>query len=55
MASPISPDLNPIENLLNVIKRKMDGDKPLNKAKLLEFLCQERHKVPQHQCIYVFI
>ncbi|KAJ8388227.1 hypothetical protein AAFF_G00135980 [Aldrovandia affinis] len=34
-----SPDLNPIENLWNVIKRKMDGHKPSNKAELLEFLC----------------
>ncbi|MGH0115999.1 UNVERIFIED_CONTAM: hypothetical protein FKN15_060463 [Acipenser sinensis] len=44
-----SPDLNPIENLWNVIKRKMDGHKPSNKAELLEFLRQERHKVTQHQ------
>ena len=27
-----TPDLNPIENLWNVIKRKMDGHKPSNKA-----------------------
>uniref|UniRef100_A0A3P8YI50 Tc1-like transposase DDE domain-containing protein n=1 Tax=Esox lucius TaxID=8010 RepID=A0A3P8YI50_ESOLU len=33
-----SPELNPIENLWNLIKRKMDGHKPSNKAKLLEFL-----------------
>ena len=47
-----SPDLNPIENLWNVIRRKMDGHNPFpsNKAKLLEFLCQEWHKVTQHQC-----
>ncbi len=45
-----SPDLNPIENLWNVIKRKMDGHKPSNKAELLEFLRQEWHKVTQHQC-----
>ena len=45
-----SPDLNPIENLWNVIKRKMDGHKPSNKAKLLEFLRQEWHKVTQRQC-----
>ncbi len=42
-----SPDLNPIENLWNVIKRKMDGHKPSSKAELLEFLCQERHKFTQ--------
>ena len=36
-----SPDLNPIKNLWNVIKRKMDGHKPSNKAELLEFLRQE--------------
>ncbi|XP_071401480.1 non-muscle caldesmon-like [Centroberyx affinis] len=36
-----SPDPNPIENLWNVIKRKMDGHKPSNKAELLEFLYQE--------------
>ncbi|MBN3283396.1 STXB5 protein, partial [Polyodon spathula] len=46
-----SPDLNPIENLWNVIKRKMDGHKPSNKAELLEFLRQEWHKVTQHQYI----
>uniref|UniRef100_A0A4W5NLR7 Limb development membrane protein 1 like n=1 Tax=Hucho hucho TaxID=62062 RepID=A0A4W5NLR7_9TELE len=45
-----SPDLNPFENLWNVMKRKMDGHKPLNKAELLEFLRQEWHKVTQHQC-----
>ncbi|MGH0154757.1 UNVERIFIED_CONTAM: hypothetical protein FKN15_033937 [Acipenser sinensis] len=45
-----SPDLNPIENLWNVIKRKMDGHKPSNKAELLEFLRQEWHKVTQQQC-----
>ena len=45
-----SPDLNPIENLWNVIKRKMDGHKPSNKAELLEFLRQEWHKVTQNQC-----
>src|SRR4029434_10092009 len=33
-----SQDLNPNENLWNVIKRKMDGHKPSNKAELLEFL-----------------
>ena len=32
-----SPDLNPIENLWNVIKRKMDGHKPSKKAELLGF------------------
>ena len=45
-----SPDLNPIKNLWNVIKRKMDGHKPSNKAELLEFLRQEWHKVTQRQC-----
>ena len=45
-----SPDLNPIENLWNVTKRKMYRHKPSNKAELLEFLHQEWHKVPQHQC-----
>ena len=45
-----SPDLNPIKNLWNVLKRKMDGHKPLNKAELLEFLHQWWHKVTQHQC-----
>ncbi|XP_054466065.1 phosphatidylinositol 4-phosphate 5-kinase-like protein 1 [Anoplopoma fimbria] len=45
-----SPDLNPIENLYNVIKRKMDGHKPSNEAELLEFLRQEWHKVTQQQC-----
>ena len=44
-----SPDLNPIENLWNVIKRKMEGHKPSNKAELLEFLPHKRHKVTQHQ------
>ncbi len=39
-----SPDLNPIENPWNVIKRKMDGHKQSNKAELLEFLLQEWHK-----------
>ena len=29
------PDLNPIKNLWNVIKRKMDGYKPSNKAELI--------------------
>ena len=43
-----SPDLNPIENLWNVIK--MDGHKPSNKAELLEVLRQEWHKVTQWQC-----
>ena len=45
-----SPDLNPIKNLWNVIKRKMEGHKPSNKAELLEFLRQEWHKVTQRQC-----
>ncbi|KAK1789420.1 hypothetical protein P4O66_015349 [Electrophorus voltai] len=45
-----SPDHNPIENLWNVIKRKMDGHKPSNKAELMEFLCQEWRKVTQQQC-----
>src|SRR4029434_9626483 len=31
-----SPDLNPIENLWNVIQRKMDGHKPSNKANVLK-------------------
>lgn len=30
-----SPDLNPIKNLLNVIKSKINGQKPSNKAELL--------------------
>lgn len=34
-------NLNPIENLWNVIKRKMDDHKTSNKAELLEFLCQD--------------
>ncbi len=45
-----SPDLNPIENLWNAIKRKMDGHKPSNKTRLLEFLLQEWDNVPQQQC-----
>ena len=45
-----SPDLNPIENFWNVIKMKMDGHKPSNKAELLQFLHQEWHKVTQQQC-----
>jgi len=45
-----SPDLNPIENLWNVIKRKMESHKSSNKAELLEFLHQEWHKVTQHTC-----
>ncbi|XP_051574117.1 E3 SUMO-protein ligase ZBED1 isoform X3 [Myxocyprinus asiaticus] len=45
-----SPDLNPIEILWNVIKRKMDGHKPSNKAKLLECLHQQCHKFTQQQC-----
>ncbi len=48
MASPIPrPEF---ENLWNVIKRKMDVHKPPNQTELLEFLCQEWHKVTQHQC-----
>lgn len=39
------PDLNPIENHWNVIKRKTDGHKPLNKADLVTFLHQESVKV----------
>jgi transposase len=38
-----SPDLNPTENLWNVIKRKTDGHKQSNKAELLEFLRQAWH------------
>src|SRR4029434_2929927 len=45
-----SPDLNPVEKLWNVIKRKMDGHKPSNKAELLEFLRQKQYKVTQRQC-----
>jgi len=44
-----SPGLNPIENLWNVIKRNMDGHKPSNKAKLLEFFFFAPG-VTQHQC-----
>lgn len=33
-----------------VTKRKIDGHKPLNKAELLELLCQEWHEVTQQQC-----
>ncbi|CAJ0922167.1 unnamed protein product [Ranitomeya imitator] len=46
MASP-SPDLDPIENLWNVVKRKMDSYKPSNKEELLTFLYQEWHKITQ--------
>lgn len=42
MVIPIS-DLNSIENLWNV----WDGQKPSNKAELLEFLLREWHKVTQ--------
>jgi hypothetical protein len=48
-----SLDLNPIENLWNVIKGKMDGHKPSNKAELLElfyFCTRKWHKVTQQQC-----
>ncbi len=45
-----SPDLNPIENLWNVIKKQMDGHKPSNKAELLTFLRQEWYKVTKEQC-----
>uniref|UniRef100_A0AAY5L2K7 Tc1-like transposase DDE domain-containing protein n=1 Tax=Esox lucius TaxID=8010 RepID=A0AAY5L2K7_ESOLU len=45
-----SPDLKTNENLWNLMKRKIDGHKPSNKAELLEFLCQEWHKVTQQQC-----
>ncbi|CAJ0967663.1 unnamed protein product [Ranitomeya imitator] len=37
-----SPDLKPIENLWNVIKRMMDSDKPSNKEELLTLLCQKQ-------------
>ncbi|CAJ0950517.1 unnamed protein product [Ranitomeya imitator] len=36
-----SPDLNPIENLWNVIKRMMESHKP-SKKELLTFLCQKQ-------------
>ncbi|KAK1792088.1 hypothetical protein P4O66_001866 [Electrophorus voltai] len=45
-----SPDLNPIENLWNVIKRKMDGHKPSNKAEFLEFMCQWEKLQIFHAC-----
>ncbi|KAK1787084.1 hypothetical protein P4O66_017461, partial [Electrophorus voltai] len=32
-----SPNLNPTKNLWNVIKGKLDGHKPSNKAELLDF------------------
>ena len=47
------PDLNPIKNLWNVIKRKMDGHKPSNKAELLEFLRQECVCVSVSVCLYL--
>ncbi|CAJ0966777.1 unnamed protein product [Ranitomeya imitator] len=40
-----SPDLNTIENLWNVIKRKMDSHKPSNKEQLLTFLYPDWHKL----------
>lgn len=45
-----SPAQNPIENLWNLIKRRMDGHKPSNKAELLEVLRQEWHNVTQQPC-----
>ncbi|CAJ0944691.1 unnamed protein product [Ranitomeya imitator] len=44
------PDLNPIENFLNVIKTKMDSHKPSNKEEQLTLLYQEWHKVTQKHC-----
>ncbi|CAJ0944652.1 unnamed protein product [Ranitomeya imitator] len=37
-----SPDLKPIENLWNVIKRMLDSHKPSNKEELLTFLRQKQ-------------
>lgn len=42
---PTLQTLNPIENLLYVIKRRMDGQKPSNNDELVGFLCQEWDKV----------
>ncbi|MCP4491614.1 MAG: hypothetical protein GY820_30545 [Gammaproteobacteria bacterium] len=41
---------NPLENLWNVIKRKLDGHKPSTQAQQLEFLHQAWNKVIQAQC-----
>lgn len=40
----------PLKNLWNVIKRKIGVHKSSNRAELLEFLCQEWHKVTQQHC-----
>lgn len=34
-------DLNPIENLWNLVKRKMDNHKPSSKAELLDFFFRQ--------------
>uniref|UniRef100_A0AAQ5XGI7 Tc1-like transposase DDE domain-containing protein n=1 Tax=Amphiprion ocellaris TaxID=80972 RepID=A0AAQ5XGI7_AMPOC len=45
-----SPDLNPIENLWKIIKRKMENHKPKNKANLFELVQQEWAAVTAEQC-----
>ena len=45
-----SPDINPIENLWNTMKRKMENHKPSNKAELFDFLRLEWETITQDEC-----
>ena len=42
-----SPDLNPIENLWSILKRRMDKQKPTNSDKLQALIMQEWAAISQ--------
>jgi hypothetical protein len=47
---PYSPDLNPIENLFNYWKRKVEAHRPGNVQQLTEFSIQEWSNIPPIIC-----
>ena len=46
-----SPDLNPIENLWNIMLREVRKKEPKNKTQLLQVLEEEWKKIPTDTCI----
>ena len=42
-----SPDLNPIENLWNIVKRNVKRKKPQNQKNLTGFMKEEQDAIPE--------
>lgn len=45
-----SPDMNPIENIWSILKRKVELRNPKNKTNLKEIIIEEWNSIPTETC-----